>query len=105
MKATLGWRAVRVVAERDGRMLGGAQILFRDLPGLGAVGYVSRGPVLDGDDPEVGALVLDEVERVARELRIAAQQPGDLRRGEVGVQEKPCAFAQLRLCAGGAPCR
>jgi lipid II:glycine glycyltransferase (peptidoglycan interpeptide bridge formation enzyme) len=78
VKAALGWRAVRVVAERDGRIAGGAQILYRRVPAIGAVGYVSRGPVLAEDDPHLGVLVLDEVERVARDLRIRhlTVQPG-----------------------------
>jgi glycosyltransferase involved in cell wall biosynthesis/lipid II:glycine glycyltransferase (peptidoglycan interpeptide bridge formation enzyme) len=70
VKAAMGWRAVRIVAQREGDVVGGAQILYRDLPALGAVGYVSRGPVLAGDEPDLGARVMDEMERVARELRI-----------------------------------
>jgi lipid II:glycine glycyltransferase (peptidoglycan interpeptide bridge formation enzyme) len=79
VKDALGWHAARVVAERDGQIIGGAQILYRRLPRLGPVGYVSRGPVLATDDPGLGEAVLREVERVARDLRIrylTVQPPG-----------------------------
>jgi len=79
VKATMGWRAVRVVAERHDRVAGGAQILYRRIPAVGAVGYVSRGPVLADDDSALGALLMDEVERTARTLGIralAVQAPG-----------------------------
>ncbi len=71
VKAMLGWRAVRVVAVKDGRICGGAQLLLRALPPLGAVGYVPRGPVLAADDPHLRDLVLRELETVTRRTRVA----------------------------------
>lgn len=44
-KAFNGWRVMRVTAMRQGRILGGAQMLFRGLPLLGSIGYVPGGPV------------------------------------------------------------
>jgi lipid II:glycine glycyltransferase (peptidoglycan interpeptide bridge formation enzyme) len=79
VKSSLGWQAVRVVVERQGDIIGGAQILYRRLPAVGAVGYVSRGPVLATADDALGARILDEVEHVTRELRIrhlTVQPPG-----------------------------
>jgi lipid II:glycine glycyltransferase (peptidoglycan interpeptide bridge formation enzyme) len=70
VKASLGWRVVRVVADRNSRITGGAQILYRRIPIVGAVGYVSRGPVVAADDSELSARILDAVERIAGELHI-----------------------------------
>lgn len=71
VKSSMGWQAVRVVIERQGDVVGGAQILYRRLPAVGALGYVSRGPVLrDADDVALGARILDEIEDVTRELGI-----------------------------------
>lgn len=80
VKAALGWRAVRAVAEQDARIVGGAQMLYRPLRGIGAVAFVSRGPVLTGSDASVGARVLDEIEGVARDLSVrhlTVQPPGE----------------------------
>jgi lipid II:glycine glycyltransferase (peptidoglycan interpeptide bridge formation enzyme) len=66
----MGWQAVRVVIERQGDVIGGAQILYRRLPAVGAVGYISRGPVLRDADDALGARILDEVEDVTREIGI-----------------------------------
>ena len=48
VKAVVGWRAERVVVERDGAIVGGCQLLLRRLPILGAVAYAPRGPVIAG---------------------------------------------------------
>jgi glycosyltransferase involved in cell wall biosynthesis/lipid II:glycine glycyltransferase (peptidoglycan interpeptide bridge formation enzyme) len=79
VKSSMGWQAARVVVERQGHVVGGAQILYRRVPAVGAIGYVSRGPVLAADDDALGARILDEVENVTRELRIrhlTVQPPG-----------------------------
>lgn len=72
VKASMGWEAVRVVAEVDGRIVGGAQVLYRRVAPLTAVGYLHRGPVLapDGDADVVGALVMEQVEGAAKALHI-----------------------------------
>lgn len=46
VKATVGWRAVRLLLYQQGRIAGGAQLLIRPLPIVGAVAYVPRGPVM-----------------------------------------------------------
>jgi peptidoglycan pentaglycine glycine transferase (the first glycine) len=50
-KALLGWRAIRLLLEDDGRLCGGAQLLLRSSP-LGTVAYVPRGPLVAPDDAE-----------------------------------------------------
>ena len=79
VKSSLGWQAIRVVVERHGDVVGGAQILFRRLPAVGAIGYVSRGPVLGGVDDALGARILDGIEDITRGLGIrhlTVQPPG-----------------------------
>jgi peptidoglycan pentaglycine glycine transferase (the first glycine) len=70
VKASLGWRTVRVTAVRDDRIYGGAQVLLRPLPVLGAIGYVALGPVLRSDDPALLDVVLRGVHTVARANRV-----------------------------------
>jgi lipid II:glycine glycyltransferase (peptidoglycan interpeptide bridge formation enzyme) len=69
VKSILGWQVVRVIATRDARIRGGAQILLRALPLVGSIGYVSRGPVLASDDAALRDLVLRGLHAVAREHR------------------------------------
>ena len=79
VKATVGWRAVRVLAERNDRIVGGAQILYRHVLGMGALGYIPHGPVLAEGDQAIGAEVMAEIERALRSMRVrvlAVQPPG-----------------------------
>ncbi len=69
-KERLGWRAYRVAAERDGRIVAGAQLLVRRLPlGLASLAYVPRGPTGAWLDPPVARALLGELRRVARRER------------------------------------
>ncbi len=80
VKALAGWRAVRFTVTRAGRIVAGAQILFRLLAFGIAAGYVPRGPVLAFDDPELAELVLGRLHQVARAHRIQyliVQPPGN----------------------------
>jgi glycosyltransferase involved in cell wall biosynthesis/lipid II:glycine glycyltransferase (peptidoglycan interpeptide bridge formation enzyme) len=72
VKASLGWDVARVVVEREGRVVGGAQLLHRRVAPSVSVGYVHRGPVLapEVDADEVGPLVVSELERIAGHLRV-----------------------------------
>lgn len=79
IKATMGWRTARVLAERDDRIVGGAQILYRRIPVVGALGYIPHGPVLSDSDEALGAAVKAGVARALGSLRIrvlAVQPPG-----------------------------
>jgi lipid II:glycine glycyltransferase (peptidoglycan interpeptide bridge formation enzyme) len=56
VKAQQGYEPLRLTVSRQGRIVAGAQLLVRPLqgkglPGLGYLGYASRGPVLAEDDP------------------------------------------------------
>ncbi|MGH2448614.1 MAG: lipid II:glycine glycyltransferase FemX [Chloroflexota bacterium] len=63
LKAQYGWKALRVVVPSSGDIAAAAQVLVRELPlGLGKIGYVPRGPVVDFEDTEV-------LERLVAELK------------------------------------
>lgn len=66
VKALNGWRPLRVTASRDGRLVGGAQILYRSLPLIGGVGYVPGGPLFTVADDELQEVVMAEVLAAAR---------------------------------------
>jgi peptidoglycan pentaglycine glycine transferase (the first glycine) len=70
VKTTNGWSVCRVVARRNREIVGGAQILIRRMPLIGAIGYVPRGPVLAEDNPVLMGLMLDTLRTLAREQRI-----------------------------------
>jgi len=47
VRSSAGFSPLYVHAHRDGKLVGGAQLLHRRLPAVGRVGYVSYGPVVD----------------------------------------------------------
>jgi peptidoglycan pentaglycine glycine transferase (the first glycine) len=66
VKAAVGWKHLRLVVRENRRIIGGTQMLLRPLPRFGAVGYVSKGPVVASDDPAVQEFILNQLDRVAR---------------------------------------
>jgi lipid II:glycine glycyltransferase (peptidoglycan interpeptide bridge formation enzyme) len=70
VKATAGWRATRIVLTRDDAVVGGLQLLCRDLPVGGSIGYVPRGPLEDAAGPARLATVLDALDEVAGRERL-----------------------------------
>jgi lipid II:glycine glycyltransferase (peptidoglycan interpeptide bridge formation enzyme) len=65
LKSTEGWKAITIEVIDDETILGGAQMLVRSVPVLGAVGYVPKGPVFRAES--VAREVLDRIETVAAE--------------------------------------
>lgn len=71
LKATLGYRALRVVISHSDRaILSGAQILFRSFPPVGNVGFVSKGPLFASSDPVLQERTIQELLRAASRTRI-----------------------------------
>lgn len=66
-KEATGFSTVLATVDRDGAILGGAQIVVRRVAGFVGIGYVARGPLIrpGASDADV-AEVLDAVERQAR---------------------------------------
>jgi lipid II:glycine glycyltransferase (peptidoglycan interpeptide bridge formation enzyme) len=78
VKAAESWECARLLARRDGRLLGGAQLLFRSSR-LGRIGYVSKGPVLAPGEEVLFPSVLEELRTLGPSLRLKAWilQPPD----------------------------
>lgn len=87
VKASVGWWAARIVVTQEEQIVAGAQVLIRSLPLYGAVGYVTKGPLLTLNDPVLSDLVVNEIHRLARAHRIQylILQPPD--NGEVFAQQ------------------
>jgi lipid II:glycine glycyltransferase (peptidoglycan interpeptide bridge formation enzyme) len=66
LKSAGGWKPLRLVAREHGAIVGGAQILLRPVKSFGAVGYISKGPVIAANDTEVHDFILDQLEHGAR---------------------------------------
>jgi lipid II:glycine glycyltransferase (peptidoglycan interpeptide bridge formation enzyme) len=72
LKARGEWRPVRAGLWRDGRMVAGAQVLLRPLPGGKQLAYACRGPLVDLislDAAADRAAVFDGLEAMARRER------------------------------------
>jgi len=80
VKTVVGWRAIRLLVHREGKIAGGCQLLLRSLPVVGAVAYVPRGPVMaerNGRAPEVVLNALREVAKGERITYLKLQPPPD----------------------------
>jgi hypothetical protein len=71
VKASQGWRSARVTVTRDGSIHGGAQLLYRSFPLLGAIGFVARGPILASGDPALAGAAGEGLERLAAACGVA----------------------------------
>ncbi len=73
LKARFGWEAERVLLQEDGRLVAGAQVLYRPFPSqrlpLARVAYLPKGPLVDWDDGNQVREVLRRVTAAARRRR------------------------------------
>lgn len=68
-KQPYGWSASRVLARERGKIVGGAQVLFRDLR-FATAAYVPKGPVVDfGRDASVSQSIFEAIHGLCRERR------------------------------------
>jgi lipid II:glycine glycyltransferase (peptidoglycan interpeptide bridge formation enzyme) len=71
VKGRTGWRPVRLALLDEGQIRAAAQVLIRALPyGVGRLGYVPKGPVLDYADPALLNAMLDALRGLARRERV-----------------------------------
>ena len=79
VRASAGFSPLYVHAHQDGKLVGGAQLLYRRLPVVGRVGYVSYGPVVDhsaGGGDVVRPVIADALRVLGRRrLRMIFVQP------------------------------
>ena len=66
LKARVGWQAERVALTLGGAMVAGAQILYRRTPWGQPFAYVPKGPVMDWEQPALGAALFKAIEQCAR---------------------------------------
>jgi lipid II:glycine glycyltransferase (peptidoglycan interpeptide bridge formation enzyme) len=71
VKASGGWKTERIVALGDGRIVGGMQMLYRELSRWLRVAYVPRGPVIAKAFAPVAQLLMRALIQTARRLRIS----------------------------------
>ncbi len=73
LKSAFGWQAERVaLADANGQVVAGAQVLFRRLPlRLGTMAYIPAGPLVDWTDAAQVRALLAAIDGVARRHRAA----------------------------------
>lgn len=67
VKATLGWKAIRIVVKQEERIVAGVQMSVRRLFPTCTVAIVSKGPVVFSGDPSLSKMVICTLLRVAYE--------------------------------------
>ena len=66
LKNRFGWSSQRVWMRRDGRLVAGAQILFRSMAlGMVKLGYIPHGPIVDWDDAEQVDVLFNQIDQAA----------------------------------------
>jgi lipid II:glycine glycyltransferase (peptidoglycan interpeptide bridge formation enzyme) len=66
VKATLGYRTKRVIAQDNGQIVAGGQILVRRLIPFVTIGYMPKGPVYPAGDLSLGENILDKLKRIVQ---------------------------------------
>ncbi|MEN6337657.1 MAG: GNAT family N-acetyltransferase [Phycisphaerales bacterium] len=80
VKAVLGWSAKRLVARQGDEIVAGAQVLCRQIPMVGGIGYVSAGPLLKYEEPALVESMFRELMHFSRNQRlqyVVVQPPTD----------------------------
>lgn len=66
LKSRFGWSSQRVWMRHEGRLVGGAQVLFRSVAlGIIKLGYVPHGPLIDWDDVEQVEVLFNHIDQAA----------------------------------------
>lgn len=69
--ATGGWKPLRYIAEQEGRIVGGFQMLTRSVGRIGRIGYVCKGPIGSCDDSRWRAAMAHLLKQAGGELNLA----------------------------------
>lgn len=70
LKGRFGWQAERVWLRHEGRLVAGAQVLFRSAAlGLLRIAYIPHGPLVDWQDDEQVAVLLNQIDFAAYDHR------------------------------------
>jgi lipid II:glycine glycyltransferase (peptidoglycan interpeptide bridge formation enzyme) len=66
LKSRFGWSSQRVWLRRDGRLVAGAQVLFRSMAlGIVKIGYAPHGPLVDWRDDEQIEVLFNQIDQSA----------------------------------------
>ena len=71
LKGAFGWTPVRLAVERDGSLVGGAQVLYRRL-GPFSMAYIPKGPVLLENDSATTDVLWQAIHRRSRRMGAVA---------------------------------
>lgn len=80
VKATLGWKTIRMIVRDNGRIIAGFQLLTRKLSFLGSAGYVVKGPLSRNEDPKLIKFLVQQLLQIGRAHRcqlLAVQPPNN----------------------------
>lgn len=79
VKALNHWEAFRVIARDEGKIIGGAQVLFRSLTPLAGIAYLTKGPVVADNNLHVAETIIKHAARLCRERHalLFAVQPAN----------------------------
>ena len=70
LKSRFGWSSRRVWLRQDGELVAGAQLLVRSAAlGLVKIGYIPHGPLVNWEDDEQVAILLNQIDLAAYEYR------------------------------------
>lgn len=77
VKAINGWKTKRITVSAAGQIVGGAQLLIRNVRYVGPIGYVPKGPVLPSEDSGLADQLLERIRDIAisERLRVLFVQP------------------------------
>jgi lipid II:glycine glycyltransferase (peptidoglycan interpeptide bridge formation enzyme) len=112
VKATMGYRAARVVVKRNRDIVAGAQMLMRRLGPVCAVGYVPKGPAALPGEATAVDLALQELQRIARreKVRLLLLQPAGRddamteRLSQFGFRASPFELSPTATCVLDLTC-
>ncbi len=102
LKSRFGWSAQRVAVKRDGAIVAGAQILYRQLPLGLTLAYVPRGPACDPNDRDLLAALSDAVYAAVRGQGAFAVKIEPNWESPTLTPAPPLRSAHLHLTAFGA---
>ena len=78
LRATLGWRCIRLTIQQHDTLVAGAQILIRRLPMIGSIAYVPNGPLITTNESALHEILIDRIFRIVKNhqiLHIVIQPP------------------------------
>lgn len=77
IKSSLNWKPIRILVYQGTEIIGGAQMLLRNVPLIGKIGYVTKGPLFGKDEPVLEELVFDQIIQIFKQnhCQLMAVQP------------------------------